>query len=150
MCRLSFKYPKNVRFRCEFCTLCCRDTESRIRHILLLKSEANHISRETSIEINKFAEEILGFEPYVYQMKKTEDGRCIFLKGDSCSIYSIRPLICRFYPFQLKSLRKGMYIFTYTNECPGIGRGAELKRSFFEKLFRMFMKSMKEDAWVYP
>jgi len=56
-------------------------------------------------------------------MRKTEDGRCIFLKGDSCSIYSIRPLICKFYPFELRRTGKGRFIFTYTDECPGIGGG---------------------------
>jgi len=146
---LIFKYPKNLSFKCEFCTICCRDTESRVRRILLLKSDVNHISSETSIEIGKFAEKIGGYEPYVYQMRKTEDGRCIFLKGDSCSIYSIRPLICKFYPFELRRTGKGKFIFTYTNECPGIGEGTHLKRDFFEKLFRRFMKSMKEDNWGY-
>jgi len=146
---LSFKFPKHVSFKCEFCTLCCRDTEDRVRRILLLESEANRISSETSMEIDEFAERIEGFEPYVYQMRKTEDGICIFLKGNSCSIYPIRPLICRFYPFQLRSIGKNRYIFTYTNECPGIGKGVQLKRDFFERLFRMFMKSMKENAWHY-
>lgn len=107
------------------------------------------MSSETSIEIDKFAEKTGGFEPYVYQMRKTEDGRCVFLTGNSCSIYSIRPLVCRFYPFQLRSVGKGSFIFTCTNECPGIGEGLQLKRGFFEKLFRMFMKAMKEDTWVY-
>ena len=147
---MSFRYPKHVRFKCEFCTLCCRDTESRVRRILLLNSEANRISDENSIEIEMFAEKIEGFKPYVYQMRKTEDGRCIFLKGNLCSIYPIRPLICRFYPFQLRSIGKNEYIFTYTNECPGIGKGVQLKREFFEKLFRIFMKSMKENIQICP
>jgi len=115
-----------------------------------LKSEANRISNDASIEIDKFAEKIVGFEPYIYQMRKTEDGKCVFLKGNSCLIYPIRPLICRFYPFQLRGSGKGRYIFTYTNECLGIGNGSELKRGFFEKLFRMFMKSMRENGWIRP
>jgi len=32
---------------------------------------------------------------------------------------------------------------------PGKWRGTHLKRDFFEKLFRRFMKSMKEDNWGY-
>jgi len=56
-------------------------------------------------------------------MRKTEDGGCIFLKGNSCSIYSIRPLIGKFYPFELKRTGKGRFIFAYTDECPGSGGG---------------------------
>jgi len=132
---LEFDYPKNVRFRCERCALCCGDTKNRVRTILLLKIEADRISQKTSMSPNDFAEKIKGFEPYVYKMKKTYDGKCVFLKDKSCSIYGLRPLICRFYPFQLKNMESNRYAFAYTEECTGIGKGPELKRRFFEKLF---------------
>jgi Fe-S-cluster containining protein len=51
----------------------------------------------------EFATKIEGFEPYVFQMKKTVDGSCVFLRNGLCSIYEARPLICRFYPFQLQN-----------------------------------------------
>lgn len=138
---MRFTYPKHVHFRCERCALCCGDTEDKVRAILLLKTEADRVSRKTSIEIDEFAEKIKGFEPYVYRMRKTEDGKCLFLKENSCSIYQIRPLICRFYPFELKNLRNGRYAFSHTDECPGIGKGPRLTRDFFGKLFREFVKS---------
>ncbi len=143
---LSFDYPKNVRFTCERCAKCCGDTKERVRSILLLKIEAERISQRTLKDIRKFAEKIEGSEPYVYQMKKTHGGKCLFLKDNSCSIYQMRPLICRFYPFQLKNIRDRKPMFTYTDECPSIGKGPQLKRSFFEKLFNEFLKVMAEDA----
>ena len=88
------------------------------------------------MSVGEIAQEIEGSEPYIYVMKKREDGKCVFLRDKSCEIYAIRPLVCRFYPFTLKSLRKNSYIFDYTEECPGIGGGSELKKSFFEMLFR--------------
>jgi len=143
---LSFEYPKHIRFRCEKCALCCGDTKDKIRSILLLKSESDRISKRTLRDLGKFAEKIEGFEPYVYQMRKTEDGKCLFLKDNSCSIYQIRPLICRFYPFQLKNLGRNRYAFTYTDECPGIGRGPQLKRDFFERFFGEFIELMRENT----
>jgi len=110
--------------------------------ILLLKTEAKSISQNTLKPIEEFADIVEGSEPYVFQIKKTIDGKCIFLRSNSCSIYQIRPLICRFYPFQLKCTRKNKYVFTCTKECPGIGKGLLLKRSFFEKLFEESMKLM--------
>jgi len=106
-----------------------------------LKTEADRISRKTSIGIDEFAERIKGSEAYVYRMRKTEDGKCLFLKENSCSIYQIRPLICRFYPFQLKNLRNRGYAFSHTDECPGIGKGPWLERDFFERLFRVSAES---------
>ena len=78
-------------------------------------------------------------------MKKSRNRKCVFLKGNSCSIYQIRPLICRFYPFQLKNPRKKRHVFEYTDECPGIGKGPLLKKTFFEHLFRRFMDSMEKN-----
>ena len=142
---MSFEYPKHVRFRCERCALCCSDTKDKVRSILLLKIEGDRISRKTLIGLDKFTEKIEGFEPYIYQMRKTEDGKCIFLKDNSCSIYQMRPLICRFYPFQLKNLGNNRYAFTYTDECSGIGKSPQLKRDFFERLFGKFTELMREN-----
>ena len=141
---MSFEYPKNTRLRCNRCGLCCRDTENKVRMILLLKAEADHISEMKSMDAEKFTLKIEGSEPYVYMMKKTEEGKCVFLENNSCSIYNIRPLICRFYPFELKDLGDDSYIFIPTQECPCIGKGAFLSRSFFKRLFdeaKLLMKS---------
>jgi Fe-S-cluster containining protein len=146
----EFEHPVGVNFRCERCALCCRDTKDRVRRILLLKAEVEHISEKTAMGIDGFAEKVGGFEPYIYRMKKEEDGRCIFLRDPLCSIYEVRPLICRFYPFQLKSLGNNRYIFTYTDECPGMGRGPLLKRNFFKRMFRDFMNTMRGNESFKP
>jgi Fe-S-cluster containining protein len=146
---LSFKYPKHISYECEKCALCCSDTENKSRAILLLKSETNRISEKSSLSLYEFAERIEGSDPYVYCMKKTKDQKCIFLQNSSCSIYQIRPLICKFYPFQLKNPRTNEYIFEYTQECPGIGKGPQLKKAFFEQLFKDFIESMKKNMKVY-
>ncbi|MEJ2272736.1 MAG: YkgJ family cysteine cluster protein [Candidatus Bathyarchaeota archaeon] len=114
--------------------------------MLLLRSDANRISKETLLNKNEFAEEITtGSEPYVYEMKKTETGSCFFLKNNLCSIYNIRPLICRFYPFPLGYLGKNKYYFSYTKRCPGIGKGTKLKKVFFENLFSEMLGAMEEN-----
>ena len=140
---LGFDYPRNLHFKCERCAICCGDTEKKIRKILLLKLEADRISKKTVKNIAAFADEIEGYEPYVYEMKKAKNGKCIFLEDSVCSIYSMRPLICRFYPFELKAAGNNRYIFDYTDECPCIDHGPELKRSYFDRLFRKSKELMK-------
>ena len=146
---MSFEYPEHVSFECERCALCCGDTEYRSRWIVLLKGEADRISEMNLHDLDEFAEKIEGFEPYIYRMKKTRDRKCVFLEGNSCSIYQIRPLICRFYPFQLKNPEKNKYVFEYTHECPGIGKGPQLRKAFFEQLFREFTDSIKKNRKSY-
>jgi Fe-S-cluster containining protein len=85
---LDFEYPKNVRYICDRCALCCGNTEERVRSILLLEMEAEGIAKETSKNIEEFAEKIEGAKPYVYLMKKPL-GKCVFSKGGLCSIHRI-------------------------------------------------------------
>ena len=139
-----FEYPKHIGFICNQCGRCCGDTDEKERHILLLRTDADRISEETSLEIQQFADNVIGSKLYIYEIKK-KDGKCFFFKNNQCSIYKIRPLICRFYPFQLKNLGNNRYSFSYTNNCPGIGEGPQHNIRFFENLFRIFMKTMEEN-----
>ena len=142
----KFTFPKDVRFECSRCALCCGDTETKRRMILLLKSEVERISQITSKKFSEFAYRKEGVKPYTYIMRKTSDGKCVFLKDNLCTIYGIRPLICRFYPFRLDFQENKKYVFDYTNECPGIGKGPQLEKRFFNKLCAEFMESMKQNS----
>jgi len=139
----NFAYPKNVRFQCTRCALCCGDTEARARHILLLKREAERISETTSRPVEDFACRTEGHEPYVYEMGKSISGTCLFLSKDTCTVYASRPLVCRFYPFDLRTLRSGRLVFSSTKECPGMGRGKLLGKVYFEELFRLARNQIK-------
>jgi Fe-S-cluster containining protein len=107
-----------------------------------LESEAEAISAETCSPIEDFATETGGTAPYIYEMKKTE-GKCFFLKNNQCTIYETRPLICRFFPFELKfDQDKKIHVFKYTLECPTINKGKTLTRKDFEELFALAMQRL--------
>jgi Fe-S-cluster containining protein len=134
---VNFDYPTAVRFHCIKCGTCCGDTKEKTRHILLLRTEAEQIAKTTMQPIFKFAVKIKGKTPYSYEMKKRENGKCAFLENDQCTIYPLRPLICRFYPFELKVLHNRKPKFLYTEECPGINKGRLLNKDYFRKMFRL-------------
>ncbi len=132
---MDFTYPDNVCFECSCCGLCCGDTDHKRRRILLLESEAEEISAQTGLPIEDFAVESNGTQPYIYEMKKIE-GECFFLKDNKCTHYELRPLICRFYPFELKfDQDKGLHVFSFTLECPAINKGKVMVKRDFEALF---------------
>jgi len=135
---VEFTYPTNMLFHCSKCGLCCGDTKQKPRCILLLESEANDISNLTHQPKQHFATEVRNKAPYLYEMKKNSQGICLFLEDNNCAIYEHRPLICRFYPFELKfSQDKENYTFEFTLECPEIGKGKKLGKKDFEKMFTM-------------
>lgn len=135
--KACFSYPKGVPFQCTRCALCCGDTKARTRHILLLREDAQTISKALSKPVKSFATGVRGHEPYIYEMMKTNDeGKCVHLERSSCSIYEQRPLVCRFYPFELITMKDGKHRFFCTEECPGLGKGKELGRNYFEGLFK--------------
>ncbi len=134
---MTFDYP-TVRFKCVKCGICCGDTTEKTRHILLLTEEAEKIAEATKQPAAEFAVEISGKAPYAFEMrKKMEDGKCVFLADNRCTIYSLRPLICRFYPFELKPDLAERYRFFCTDECPGVNKGKHLDETYFRRLFQL-------------
>ena len=110
--------------------------------MVMLKGEVERIAETISKPVGEFAGEISGQAPYVYEMKKT-GGTCLFLAGNDCTIYDVRPLVCRFYPFELKTAENGRLQFSYTQECSGIGAGRRLRRDFFAKLLQQANERME-------
>ena len=135
---MSFNYPENLKFACLKCGLCCGDTRRKKRHILLLGSEAGKISAFVGRRISEFTRRVEGKAPYVFEMRKSQKtGKCFFLGENTCTIYSERPIICRFYPFELRAGEKSKSVFRLTRECPGLGKGDLLLEDYFQKLFKL-------------
>ncbi|MCL2291556.1 MAG: YkgJ family cysteine cluster protein [Nitrososphaerota archaeon] len=141
---MSFIYPKNIQFECNKCAICCGNTKEKTRHILMLKNEAQEIQEQTKLYTHDFCYEIPNKQPYLYEMK-IANNKCYFLKPDGyCNIYNYRPLICRFYPFELKfNEEQQTYIFTATKECPTLNQnGKHLTQTDFKQLFWLAEKKL--------
>ena len=140
---VHFDYPPDLCFGCSKCGLCCGDTPNKTRHILLLKQDATRIAAATSKETATFATETPQNAPYIYEMHKNPaDQKCVFLQNNQCTIYEHRPLICRFYPFELSTTENGVYVFRATDECPGVcatGQGVG-KGKLEERFFRVLLE----------
>jgi Fe-S-cluster containining protein len=69
---------------------CVAEMPRKMQMILLLRTEAEHTAGKTTMSMQEFVERVEGFEPYVYKMRKTNKGKCNFLKASLCSIYEIK------------------------------------------------------------
>jgi Fe-S-cluster containining protein len=120
--------------------------------VLLLKKDAERIAAHTKKPLNSFAAETFENAHYVYEMQKDpQTGQCIFLQNNQCIIYSVRPLICRFYPFELSTDSNGVYVFKATEECPAImsgpiGSGEKLDAAFFKALLELAHAEIEGDS----
>ena len=132
----GFDYTSGIRFECLKCGICCGDTSKKLRHILALETEVEKIATVTGQNILKFSERVESREPYAYELKKS-GGKCVFLQNNLCTVYLYRPLICRFYPFELLPELDSTHRFDYTTECPGIGIGKEKDATYFRRLYRL-------------
>jgi Fe-S-cluster containining protein len=140
--KMNIVYPYNLRWKCVRCATCCGDTEKHTRHVLILASEARAIAAETDMRVEEFAQR-LKFEPYKFEIRK-KNNRCVFLNGVSCSIYSKRPLVCRFYPFVMNRSESGTFEFKLPeHECQGIGRGRKLTQHYYLRLFRIAVERLE-------
>ena len=146
----SIYFPSHIIWSCARCGMCCGDTRSHRRRILLLEKEAALISRITDFEINEFTYKVptarpydaRTLEPYSREMRKIK-GKCFFLQDHRCLIYLHRPLTCRFYPFSMRE-EEGHYTFLLTDEpCKGVGFGSELNENFFTDLLNYAKKVLK-------
>jgi len=140
--RVPIAYPNNLAWECVRCATCCGDTGKRTRHVLILESEAQAIAARTGMCVEEFGYRLKDSEFYTFEIKKN-NGKCLFLSGVSCSIYSERPLICRLYPFALRQFESGTFVFQLPeHECRGIGRGKRLTKNYYFSLLQIAVERL--------
>ena len=94
---------------------------------MLLPKEVETISKNMNINIEDFSNKIDFSKMYddeslkvLYQMKRQEnDHKCYFYKNNQCTIYEIRPIDCRIFPYDIKLENDGNNYLVYykSKEC---------------------------------
>jgi Fe-S-cluster containining protein len=135
-------YPIDLSWQCQRCGLCCQDTAGHARHIRLLPTEVLDISRRTDIPVEELATHSSN-DPYRYEMRK-DKGKCRFLEGNVCQIYSNRPLVCRYYPFEMNSEGDSVRITLSLGGCVGSNKGKRLYESFFRNLAKAAIERFRD------
>lgn len=105
-------------------TCCCNpDVDSP----MMLPNEVEEISKKTNLTKEEFSKKIEFSKMYndntlkdLYQLKRQNDNNnCIFYKNNQCTIYDIRPIDCRLFPYDIKLEQDGNYYLVYykSNKC---------------------------------
>jgi uncharacterized protein len=99
---LAFDLIRNSAFQhaCSACSKCCSD-----KGIPISPYELSRISRSLSLSTTQFLASYT--HPGGIFLASRENGACVFLGADGCSIHPNRPLACRLYPLARKTDASG-------------------------------------------
>jgi len=82
-----------------------------------------------------------------WMLRRKRNGDCVFLEQgtDRCRTYSVRPMLCRTYPFYMEDLK------LYTCECEGLGYPISREESLklAEDLLSRYLAELEDMLSVY-
>ncbi len=169
---------KQLKFACTICGNCCKDKNTLVN---VTYSDILRIKNSLHLNLNEILE-IIGF--YVLNqgiskedqrkmvispiesekglafvgLMKNSNGCCLFYDEENkkCSIYALRPMFCRSFPFSFQKLKdknkKKIKIF-YTEKakqyCPGIGPEApNINNNYWINLGNNIIEDLKRNQIV--
>lgn len=100
--------PKDwVPFRCRLCGSCCRNLRGNLmpeqldayRLARFLRERGEVEFMEDFYTKYTYPDMLEGFFPIFLMNIADPDDSCVFLKNGRCSVYEVRPRVCRLYPF---------------------------------------------------
>jgi len=117
---MSKFYKNGLYFECTACGECCRHSGGKVE---ITPIEALKIAGALDISPEEFLREYGHQENGSIELIDNEDGHCIFLLEDRCSIYDSRPSQCRNFPFWPENLKSHYRWKQLRSFCPGIDQG---------------------------
>lgn len=120
----SYFFDRGLLFECLRCGACCTGSPGVVhvdeggiaRIALFLGMERESLLRTCLAAYDKGC-----------RIREDAEGSCVFYRN-GCTIYPVRPVQCRTYPFWFKNLRSEEQWRQVAGECPGIGRGRRYKK----------------------
>lgn len=131
----SYFFDHGLRFACQGCGACCTGAPGTI---YVDQTEIQRIAGYIRMETAPFIEKYLYPFKDSYSIHEDDQGACLFF-NNGCTIYPVRPLQCRSYPFWFCNLRSASRWRRIQHECPGIGRGRLFAKSEIMSMARATM-----------
>lgn len=128
-------YRDGLKFECTLCGRCCRCDPGIV---WLSAEECRRIADFLNVQEDMLIRDFLIECEHGFVMREKIDMSCIMLQGNRCSIYPVRPLQCRSYPFWPEILKSRESWLSEAARCPGINRGHRWSfKEIREKMLRL-------------
>lgn len=120
-------YQGGLRFECTGCGDCCTGAPG---YVWVTREEIRRIAKHLGRDDEWLPPEILRRVGFKYSLTERNNGDCVFLqqKKDGqrgCSIYPVRPLQCRTWPFWTVNLKSPSCWAETSERCPGMNNGRQ-------------------------
>lgn len=116
-------YKEGLSFECTGCGNCCTGSPG---YVWVNDQEIEEMANFLNMPIDKFRMQYLRQKHGRYALVelKYKNYDCIFLKDDKCSIYPVRPVQCRTYPWWAVNLSSKEAWENAAKTCEGMRCGA--------------------------
>ena len=125
-------YVSGLHFGCTQCGNCCSGAPG---YVWITKEEIRRVAEYLKREDGWLDKEHLRRVGLKYSLTEKKNGDCVFLERvngrTQCSIYPVRPLQCRTWPFWNQNLESPDTWNEAHAKCPGINHGEHCS---FEKI----------------
>ncbi|MBF0196749.1 MAG: YkgJ family cysteine cluster protein [Planctomycetes bacterium] len=116
-------YERGLAFECQKdCCDCCGGGPG---YVWLEDEDVSKITKHLGISedefLQKYTKDVDG--RLSFKDLKEDNWNCIMLKNGRCTIYELRPIQCRTYPFWAQNIISADAWQETKEECPGIGKG---------------------------
>ena len=140
----GFFYSAGLRFSCARCSTCCRKESG---FVYLSENDLSALAQELQMEYADFVNMWCRWVPFErgrerLSLREKSNYDCIFWKSgsagdDGCSVYNVRPLQCRTFPFWDYVLGSQQAWTNAGKDCPGIGSGEYHEAEKIKNLLRL-------------
>jgi hypothetical protein len=129
-------YADGLRFTCTQCGNCCTGPSGYVWfNDEELTAMADHLGLSEEAFLRQYSRK-LGSRRSLTERKTKHGYDCVFLRRDEkgralCSVYPVRPVQCRTWPFWPENLRSPRNYLEAAKGCPGTKRGLEGEGTFY-------------------
>lgn len=124
-------YQEGLRFECTQCGNCCSGPSGWVE---FTPGELQRMAAHLEVLPYQFLQRFAHRQKGRWSLNEVQNGEhldCVFLRRDPetgkalCSIYAVRPMQCRTWPFWRSNLRSRAAWAEAAQQCPGMAAGQE-------------------------
>jgi hypothetical protein len=114
-------YKNGIRFKCQGTGKCCKSGKLD-GYVYLTLEDRRQIAKHLGLSTQQFTRRYVAKNENEFHFKQLK-GNCPFLEQNQCSIYNVRPLQCRTWPFWPENMKRDTWEKEVKKVCSGIGKG---------------------------
>ncbi len=124
-------YADGLRFRCTRCGACCGGAPG---YIWVRPDEIERIADCLMLPVKEFMQTHCRRVWWRVSLKERDNGDCILLGPDGCTVYPVRPAQCSSFPFWPDVLESRREWEALKGRCPGVGHGRLYSRQEIDEI----------------